>query len=264
MHLRKCRVHLTNVIGLGAVTILNNLLPTLEKKVEITAFYLPEQNEIKYQISSSKIFIYKRILPKSISRFFECTLYSSKFEGDYPLIVFGDLPLRIKSKQILFLHNKLLLKCNKQTFKIFLQKKIFKWNLKFVDAFIVQTYHMAKLLKKFSKNSKIYCIPQPPSNIFLNYPRKMYKRRNEKLKFIYPASKYPHKNHKIINNLKKEFLDKYIIDKIFLTISDLDGVYSMNNCIKCIGYIDQKELLNYYLEVDALLFLSLEESYGLP
>ena len=49
-----------------------------------------------------------------------------------------------------------------------------------------------------------------------------------------------------------------------MTISDLDGVYSMNNCIECIGYIDQKELLNYYLEVDALLFLSLEESYGLP
>jgi glycosyltransferase involved in cell wall biosynthesis len=146
-------------------------------------------------------------------------------------------------------------------------KLLFKFNLKYVDIFIVQTHVMKlKLLRHHPcTDGKIKVIGQPVPNwigIYSNTETHKKSKQCASLNLIYPANFYPHKNHKLLSciNTKKE----WPVSNLILTIDESINPAQHVDWIKCVGFLPPSQLLDAYLESDALLFLSLEESLGFP
>ena len=146
------RLHFTNVVGLGAVRLLQSLLPSLliQRKYRLEEVYLPARGElVNYaQFEQGTVLTrYKRYLPNLISRLLECTLFGSKFDGVTPLLVFGDIPIRCKSKQTVFVQTPLLVvgsKTGRQlgAIKYWVARWLFRRNMRYASNFIVQTEAM--------------------------------------------------------------------------------------------------------------------------
>lgn len=271
------RLHLTNIAGLGAVRLIQSLLPSIVSQDEflLERAYLPANKgiiDIALFDRRTKVSVYKRYLPNSVSRFLECTVFGGRFNGDSPLLVLGDIPLRCRAPQIVFLQNKLLLddcaSLNKRDYiKYWILQSLFKRNLKYVDRFIVQTAGMKDQLIRLYPGFKerVHVIAQPvPEWLIesgLQRPVSNYDK-NQGLKLFYPAAFYPHKNHKLLDNIDNP--EVWPIDSLTLTISDESNSLSKAKWIRCKGVLTPEAVSNEYREADALLFLSFTESYGFP
>lgn len=271
------RIHLTNISGVGATKLMQSLLPEIinTKKYFIKIAYLQFKKKdfigIKFN-NNTLIKYYRRYLPNSISRFLECTLFGYKFNGNTPLLVLGDMPIRCKSKQIVFLQNTLLLKASTEikglaSIKYWLLRNIFKFNLRYVTKFIVQTESIKLLLvnKYPGLVGKVIVISQPAPSWLLNSNIKRTELSGclqSGLNLFYPAAFYPHKNHKILSNFNSD--NSLPISKIILTIPEGSISFHKNSKVECLGMLDEESVLDIYKKVDSLLFLSLTESLGFP
>lgn len=272
------KVHVTNIKGLGATKLLESLLPSIEndKKFSFYELYLPDSGALsKYQSKNinSKTFIYKRKLPNSISRFIECIFPNSKYNDRSPILVLGDIPLRkSRGNQVLFLQSPLLvtpwLEIPKlRALKYVVSKVVFYINYKYVNAFIVQTSVMKdKLLSVYPiPHNKVHVISQPVPDWIKkdNSDKRDLNSFNSGLDLIYPAAYYPHKNHTLLSKIKSS-AKNWPISNLILTISEDKNPAPKVNWITCSGQLNQKDLLKKYYSVDAMLFLSKEESFGFP
>lgn len=270
------RLHLTNITGLGASELLQSLLPAIERltDVKIKHIYLPDKGNLKNYRSVTelpKISIYRRFLPNILSRLLECTYLSKKFDDFEPILVFGDIPLRVKCPQTVFVQQSHLIKPKKFNFKLYyfkfiLIRFIFKLNLSRANSFIVQSDIMKKELEASypSIKGKVYVVGQPVPIWLSNSRIKRVGRINNKpdLKLIYPSAGYPHKNHNLLSRINLS--DDYPINELIFTINNNLNPVPHISWVKCIGYISPRELIRKYLCVDGLVFLSKEESYGFP
>jgi len=85
-----------------------------------------------------------------------------------------------------------------------------------------------------------------------------------KLKLIYPAAFYPHKNHKLLGSITPKLALSLPIERLTLTISE-DRHPAMNvPWIHCVGFLNSSDMISAYGEADGVLFLSTGESYGFP
>lgn len=275
----KIRIHLTNVTGLGATKLLQSLLPYIEtsKKFERYEIFLPEEGALSEYTpinSDTETKLYKRKLPHLFSRFVECLFFCKRYNDGAPILVLGDIPLRIsKGNQIIFLQSPLLVKpwfkINKiSELKYIISKLIFFFNLPYVNVVIVQTSVMKeKLISLFPiLSNKVYVLPQPvpewiKKEIQTNEIEVYTPKR--KLNLIYPAAYYPHKNHILLSkiNLSEQNWPKL---KLILTINETKNPAPSINWLHCSGQLNQKSLLKAYQDTDAMLFLSKEESFGFP
>lgn len=90
--------------------------------------------------------------------------------------------------------------------------------------------------------------------------------------FIYPASLMSHKNHKLLIEVLIKLSKKNLYPRVLLTLNDnekkkLNFDYLKNKYnIKLFNFYnnDQKKFLNIYKECKALLFISSNETIGLP
>ena len=275
----KLQIHLTNITGLGATKLLESILPHIDgnQKFKTYEFHIPDKGNLsKYKAISKKTdtVIFKRNLPNAISRFLECLFPNSRYDDGSPILVMGDLPLKLKKgNQVLFLQSSLLVKPwtdipQLSSLKYIFSKIIFYINLRYVKAIIVQTSVMKeKLLSLYpSLNKKIHIISHPvPSWVKkedFKSKEKSYSR-SSKLSLIYPAAYYSHKNHKILTNISCNGED-WPISKMTLTIDERKNPNPSIDWINCCGQIGHNRLLQEYYIADALIFLSLEESFGFP
>jgi len=271
------RLHLTNVTGIGASKLLESLLPVIEqnKLMKINCIYLPNKGSLMNYKSINKftkICIYNRFLPNLVSRFLECTFLSYKFNGPDPLLVLGDIPLRVKCSQIVFVQQSHLIKPNVfnwkiSYFKYIIVRLIFRLNLNKVNAFIVQSNIMkARLEGSYpSTKGKVYVVAQPVPIWLLNSGIKRAARVNSNksnLQLIYPSAAYPHKNHKLLSKINPS--DNYPISEAIITIDKNLNPSPHIPWVKCVGFLTPIELIKMYSKVDGLIFLSKEESYGFP
>jgi glycosyltransferase involved in cell wall biosynthesis len=83
------------------------------------------------------------------------------------------------------------------------------------------------------------------------------------LRLIYPAAPYPHKNHDLLYRgaARSGWED---LAEVILTVDQEDHPAAASACLQWVGQLTPPDLIDYYATVDALLFPSLEESYGLP
>ncbi|MDC1246713.1 glycosyltransferase [Amylibacter sp.] len=272
----KLRIHITNINGTGASRLVACLLPAIEEdlKTLVTELYVPSSGIFANYVpkkNNTKVHRYKRNIPNGISRFLECTLFSYIFSKDTPILVLGDLPLRCKSKQVVLVHTSYLCISNLDlllnfNIKYIFASLIFNLNKNHVDKFIVQTDEMKKkLMVKYKLPlDRIITLSQPiPTELNKNLiARKKRRNSNQKLKLFYPAANYPHKNHILLSGLSLD--DTSQISQIILTIDLVNNPATHLPCVKCVGLLEYKKVITYYNQVDALLFLSEEESYGFP
>lgn len=271
------RLHLTNVTGAGATQLLQSLLPALERdqKAVVECIYLPDRGPLADYVSLSSatlVEVFRRRLPRALSRVLECTLFAYQFNGDTPLIVLGDLPLRCNSSQIVFVQQSNLLRpkrfrWRKGGLRYWLARVIFAINHTRVRAFIVQTDVMRIALERMFPDiaGRVYVISQPVPTWLLYSGLKRsgrVKKDGGKLKLVYPAADYPHKNHILLSRIPTHA--DCPVEELILTINSLSNPASHLSWVRCSGFLSPEEMIKMYSEVDALLFMSKEESYGFP
>ena len=277
------RLHATNVsgLGLGALQLLKSLLPALEqcRNYRIGQIYLPGTGDLanyRRTTDGPKPIYYRRVLPNSISRFLECTALAGSFAGASPLLVLGDIPLRCRTGgQTLFVQTPHLAGpwagnvTSSQKAKYQMSRWIFRFNLDYVSGLIVQSKPMREALEASypQTRGRISVLRQPPPEWLLTSTLKRGRRvgaSNSKLRLLYPASNYPHKNIKLLSQISLEDARKLPIEELILTIAPKDNPNPNAEWIVCKGVLRSSQLLERYSVADALLFLSESESYGLP
>ncbi|WP_448652352.1 glycosyltransferase [Pseudomonas fluorescens] len=273
------RLHLTNIAGLGAVQLLKSLLPALERYrgVRIVEAYLPDRGDLaSYQSAdgSIKVTSYRRRLPNALSRLLECLYLGRRFSGEPPLLVMGDLPIRCAARQTVFVQNSHLLR--PATFswriaglKLALLRWVFRANLRYAQAFIVQTTLMrdALIASYPSLQSRVHVVPQPVPAWLLNAGLQRTGRSASgagPLQLIYPAAGYPHKNHKLLAAVDDINMTQWPVASLELTLDQKSNPAPSLAGLRCVGMLSAQQMLEAYSRVDALLFLSTDESYGFP
>jgi len=273
------RLHMTNITGAGATQLLQSLLPALESdaNVLVSEIYLPERGALSSYVSSrpiTRVMVIHRWLPNSISRVLECTLFARRYNGDTPILVLGDLPLRCSAPQTVFVQQSNLLRptvwrWSANSLKYWISRVIFRMNLSFANRFIVQTNVMHdSLIDTYPKlHGKVHVISQPVPTWLLRHNLHRHGRYlpvNEHLNLIYPAANYPHKNHALLSGLSTANASDWPVEQLTLTIDSSLNPSPMVPWIRCTGFLSAQQMVDAYSKVDALLFMSSEESYGFP
>ena len=271
------RLHFTNVVGLGAVRLLQSLLPSLviQRNYRLEAAYLPASGELANytQFEQGTVLTrYKRYLPNLISRLLECTLFGSKFNGISPLLVFGDIPIRCKSKQTVFVQTSLLVDGSSTgrqlgAVKYWIARWLFRRNIRYASNIIVQTEAMkSSIIESYPEiKNRVHIIAQPAPGWLIRAQLKRTKFHNSVetgLRLFYPAEAYPHKNHRLLRDIDQSLT--WPISELILTIPDKLNPNTSVPWIRCIDKIESDAVLSVYRTADALLFLSLSESLGFP
>jgi len=273
------RLHLTNVAGAGATQLLQSLLPALEQccHATIAEIYLPDRGALANYLprnTSIPVARYRRWLPNALSRLLECTLFGRRFDGEEPLLVLGDLPLRCNAPQTVFVQTPHLLRPAQfrwsiASIKFAISRMIFRLNMRYASAFIVQTKLMkdALIATYPAVSGKVHVISQPvPAWLLV---QKLVRTRREvstgaRLSLIYPAASYPHKNHKLLSAITRANADTWPVQRLVLTVgNDLNPAPTVP-WVDCVGFLSAQKMIHAYSHVDALLFLSRDESYGFP
>jgi glycosyltransferase involved in cell wall biosynthesis len=273
------RLHLTNVAGAGASQLLLSLLPALERNagVQITEINLPDRGGLaNYQklADTGVSKQYYRYLPNSLSRILECLVFARNFDGNTPLLVLGDLPLRCRAPQIVFVQTPHLIRpalfhWRFDALKFWISRQVFSFNSRFAEAFIVQTTLMQYLLASSYPGiaNRIHVIAQPvPSWLLAIEPRRsgLRGKPGAPLRLIYPAAGYSHKNHKLLARIKPGAGLSWPVESLILTLPIENHPAPNVPWIQCVDFLSAPQMIQAYEEVDGLLFLSTDESYGFP
>lgn len=271
------RLHLTNVAGAGATQLLQSLLPALEQDpgVLIERIELPGRGRLAEYRSSNTVTVtevYRRRLPNALSRALECTWLASRFDGESPLLVLGDLPLRCRGHQTVFVQTPHLLKparmrLNADGIKYFISRALFRRGIDQVRAFIVQTKVMRDALERSYPilAGRVHVIAQPVPAWLLNsglQRRSRARASGQMVDLIYPAAGYPHKNHALLSRIDPQ--DDWPVEQLILTLDSAAHPAPGLSWVQCHGFLSPQEMIKAYSQVDALLFLSKDESYGFP
>lgn len=271
----RVRLHLTNVVGAGASQLLESLLPAIERdsRVIVERIELPDRGKLRNYHSNNPqtvVQIYRRRLPNIVSRALECTFWARRFDGDSPLLVLGDLPLRCRGPQTVFVQTTKLVKERQieiefNDFKYWFARFLFRISIGRVKAFIVQTDVMRDALEQCYPGvvGKVHVIAQPvPSWLMYSGLKRLARTKEGLLNLIYPAAGYPHKNHTLLSRL--DLINEWPVEQLVITIDPSDNPSPNIAWLKCCGFLSSEAMIEAYSNVDALLFLSKEESFGFP
>lgn len=273
------RIHLTNVAGAGATQLLLSLLPALElnPNVKITEIYLPNRGGLSVYhklTESAAIKVYRRLLPNGLSRLMECFVFAFRFNGNIPLLVLGDLPLRCVAPQTVFVQTSHILKPKRfywtlDNLKFAILRLVFQLNAKYAKAFIVQTNLMKDALSSSYPeiSSRIHVISQPVPSWLLEFtPRTKSVNilSGFGLRLIYPATGYPHKNHRLLSEISPDLKQSWPVESLKLTLPVERNPAPNIPWVQCVGFLTANKMIEMYSNVDGLVFLSTDESYGFP
>jgi hypothetical protein len=274
----KFQVHATNITGLGASQVATSLINSICKNdiSEHAEFFFPDKGLLKhYKPSKGKTKRFRRYLPLSVSRLIEC-LFAKIYFKNIPTIVLGDIPLYGIKNQIVLVHQPNLVyptinHHSSKSIKFRILRKLFAFNQKFADVIIVQTGAISEdlILSYPNIKGKVIIQPQPAPDWLQSLKHENNNKviLNNNFIFFYPAAHYPHKKHSFLieihnyikfHNIKPDF-------EIWVTLNKNEfKKYEDITFIKNIGRIPSQKMNEIYNQVDALLFLSSMESYGLP
>ena len=157
MSSKTIQIHATNIDGLGAAIVINELLKDLIPKLiesydHVIVYKSKKISQINDQSSKVIYKEYKRILPKSFSRFIEIIAARFIF-AQIPTITLGDIPLRGIKNQVLFIQQSNLLKkkvniYTSTQFSFVVQRFLFNINKRFIRKIIVQSNVIKKWIDK--------------------------------------------------------------------------------------------------------------------
>lgn len=211
-----------------------------------------------------------RLIQRSITRIKECLLPPSWYHSFDRVLTLGDIPLRVKARQVVFVHQPLIVSpkvdrnSNKGRFKLI--RFIFRLNNCWANSYVVQTGVMANNLIASYPNleSRIYIVPQPVPAWLSEISIISNSVQSQCFKLIFPAANYPHKNHDLVRRMALLYQGSHSIE-LSLTITEAEFHCEFGReWIKCIGRLNEDAMVKAYKKTDAVFFPSLQESYGLP
>lgn len=266
----------TNIQGLGATQLLCSLLPALQRvgTPSLDTVWLPARGDAAYAPTGSsavRVHHYARRLPNALSRVVECMTTGRRIARGDDLLVLGDLPYRHGARrQVVFVQTPFLLAGSRSAstitnLKSAISRALFRANLARIDQVVVQTTTMADgLLATYPELAgRITIIAQPAPAWLLATPPAPPPARaaGAPLRLFFPASPYPHKNHQLLGQALADCRDVASLD---LTIADDATAVGNDPRIVRHGTLGPDAMIARYRACDALVFPSLQESYGLP
>jgi glycosyltransferase involved in cell wall biosynthesis len=259
-------IHQANVIGLGAEKFASGVVKEIlsVSEIGIATVYI---NRIKESFDTKCNIIKIHYGLGMLSRLLEIFCWRFYRDQKNEIVVLGDLPLNTSCKQYVLCHQSLMFKryslLSVNFYKFFLFRLIFRIFLKKNDIVLVQSQEMAqKISNKISNKIDVrvlkldsHCYGWPT---FLRTKRVISQIDPKAIRLFYPSAFYPHKNHRMLNLIELESSTDIIV-----TI-DKEQLPNCKNSVTFRGRISRDEVYELYQEVDALLFLSRNESLGLP
>mgnify|MGYP000240608271 CR=1 FL=1 len=224
-----------NIAGLGSMNVVSNLLYEFSNNLKFSQYsvYLnlpkiPFWERYQTKLNNKWVinFVYRSDYKflRLFLRVFDLILGHLFLPKCDILIILGDFPIRIKTNQILLLHNSHIVDNENSNFRF--HRFFFKLNHKFISTCFVQTDVMKqKLINLYPHfNNKVSSIKMPVNNIFNSTIS--FTNQSNKIRLFYPASYYVHKNHKIIWKLLKNHIAKLTNIMKFPkeVFADLDGI----------------------------------------
>lgn len=275
----RLRLHLTNVTGLGAVQLVSSLLPAFEtlERVTIDEIYVPATGALasyRRRSPGPAPSHYRRHLPNAVSRVLECTAFGSQFDGATPLLVLGDVPIRAKCRQTVFVQTPLIT-CpggkppDGDETKYRVARALLRTNVQRVSAFIVQTTAMAEALLATYRDvaGKVHVVQQPVPTWMAavrDSRRGPATKRGTPMRLVYPAFDTPRKNHALMVQVRPDDASAWPVERMTFTIPPERNPNPALSWLECVGLQSSDGVLRLYESADALVYLSLGESYGFP
>jgi glycosyltransferase involved in cell wall biosynthesis len=272
-------LHAPNVHGGGGGVLLSAILGDLPPDVKIII-------QVDSRFSQSNVtnpqLTTRSLSPTILRRFFAEVWLFRNVGCDDIVLCFGNLPplFKLSGSVSLFLQNKLLIdssslkgfsiaaKC-----RIFFERLWLRACLNNCDEIIVQTKSMHSQVKdRFLSKLPIRQLPFYKN--FKGASVLLPAKTDRECDFIYVASGDPHKNHEILIEAWKELaleglfpllrltIDSQSCPKLLYQLRAAVEVYGAR--IECLGSLTHNQVLNELQKSRALIYPSLNESFGIP
>ena len=199
------------------------------------------------------------------------------------VLFFSNLPPMFKNKAFttLFLQNKYIIDkyslegfSLKAKIRISIQRLWFRIFLKNADGLVVQTESMASIFRNNFNNSLPLSVIPVSSLLNMSNKKSKIKPNPQTKRFIYVASGEPHKNHNNLIAAWKILASDGVTPELNLTLdgANFKNIHTLiektvrehNLSIINHGVLSHEEILSLYSEMDALVYPSMLESFGLP
>ena len=267
-NVKNISIHQTNVSGLGAMKFSDALVHDIVKNdaIAIKKIYFNKHNfNFSYSEAAAESAICSYRFG-TLSRIFEVLCWRFYREQNTDILILGDLPLNTRARQYVMCQQSLIFKSfpflSINFFKFGLFRILFKLFIKSNDIVLVQSAEMERYIKQYFGDHITVKILDLRSSSF-GWPKFFRKGRcrlphhENSIKLIYPSAYYPHKNHHLLSSIKNEI-------GVEVSVTVENNVVEENSSISCIGRTSREMIFECYKEVDGLLFLSSNESLGMP
>lgn len=269
-------IHATNVHqggGRALLVAIINALPT--GLVSILSL------DSRMSLSTDKAV--KRVQPAFAQRLFaEVWLAKNVVLGDV-VLCFGNLPplFKLRGYVVVFVQNRYLIdsvNLGSFSFKTRVRLKIERLWLSYragnANEFLVQTPSMQSLMQARTK-AKVSVFPfvENPDGYVRKLPCSDTPEKNDFI-FLYVASGEPHKNHMQLIEAWCLLATEGLFPTLTLTLNNMhfaelcfwieSKIESHKLCVKNLGSLLHSEVKELYSQVDALIYPSTFESFGLP
>ena len=225
-----------------------------------------------------------RVKPRLFSRLMSEIWISRKTQANDVTLYFGNLPplFRVKGRVKVYLQNRYLIDSFslkglsfRVQIRLAIERLLFRLGRRYVDEYIVQTPTMKSLLIKVIGDSiPVKVLPFTGLNLSTSRPATSLVDPAIQNRFCYIASGEPHKNHIILIEAWRLLAEEGIFPALQLTVDKeafpdlamlIDASITLHRLnIQNLGSIPHKRALEVYQNVDALIYPSLFESFGLP
>lgn len=254
----------------GGLNILRKFIENCDNK---TIFYLDERVQVE-KYKANFVYVKKNPYFRFLNLFF---LKRNLNNGDHIIFLNGLPPIFKLNCEVSVIFQ------NANIFRFFYKIEFIKWlfskdslrNLVFnlgkkkVNNWYVFSPVAEKVLKKkIDRYLNLKVI-----DIYSDYKNQIYNKNQElKYDFIYPASGLDHKNHKLLFEVLISLSKKKIFPSVLLTLENqyfkklqINKIKKLFNLrIENYFEVDQRRFLDIYKKCKSLLYLSKNETIGLP
>lgn len=275
-------IHATNVHQGGGRSLLHGLLSQIPEKLESTVIL--DARMVAYNVVPAHVHI-RRVKPSIFERLKSEWWLARNIKPDDVVLCFGNLPplFKLRGQAVVFLQNRYLIdnvRLDDFPLKIRVRLAIERlWlshKMANADEFIVQTPSMKRLLEARTQGRvPVHILPfMTECNSYARSSPQKQAQKSEHGDFLYVASGEPHKNHRHIIEAWRLLAEEGLFPSLRLTLDEdhfrilcceIEAIHRHYGLkVTNMGVLSHSDVLALYQHVDALIYPSTFESFGLP